>query len=576
MKNYFSGENINLNTNESLFINILHHDDHTHDTYVCATLSDKAFLAERGTKYTCLGKNIRKKVINRPEFWGLNSYNKETDSYRDCYISVNSFIDGERKRDKLASICAIAIDIDAHDGEDINSIIAPLNEAYNNGNLPIPTIINFSGRGYHIYYVFKNSIPSYISTMRRCDIGWCNSISDEKLEKSQKAINYYQNTYRLMLKAYNEILSKTGITVDAKVSDTSRVLRVPNTVNNKVYKQTHDLSKSMCKSVYLSDKYYSLNELNEYSLIKNIKTQEILDVQHEKALKDNKLFDKKNKTKKKNVSFKKNNFATHTHKENFDVRMFSLRRKKVIENIIDLRKDVNGNRNFLLYTYVSADINLNDDYDVLLENALSLNEKFNASLTKTEVISVVNSVYNRTSDDDVKGYKVSNGRIISNLNLSKDEIKLVGLCTENSRENMRKFARDKKLARNEKIISLYKNGYTKRDIENELNKLGYKVSYRTVLTVISVFEKEEIKNKRFDEKMREKMLRVYANLFYKTNENERFLFSNFSFLDKCEKNAYININNSSCEGGSSFFNNIKYLLNKLNFKKNYFKSNTFS
>ncbi len=174
---------------------------------------------------------------------------------KDSYVSSNSF-KNKRNNKGIYNLCNLIIDIDFHNGEDKDAVIKLLNNAYNQNKLPVPNIINFTGRGLCLIYSLKDSIP----VLKKAHVN-----KDAK-STSEKTYEFYKVVYDGLFNAYDLILDNHAH-VDRNVSDVSRLIRLPGTFNTKVV--TDDCMEAMCYTMYKHENYYNLYELNKYTVQKD-------------------------------------------------------------------------------------------------------------------------------------------------------------------------------------------------------------------------------------------------------------------------------------------------------------------
>lgn len=387
-------------------------------------------------------------------------------SYADMYVSANTFRDNKRRTDNLYNIGNIVIDIDWHKGldryEDVKNV---LNEAFDKDMLPIPTMITYTGRGLCIIYSLKRSIPAFKTS----------NVTKSNKNSSNKAINYYKMVYERLFNTFDKILDPLNIRVDRNVSDVTRLIRLPGSINQEKYKESEDIFASICEIKYSSHKYYDLKELNEYG-------------------------------SDKEISFS-NQGANFYH-----------RRLNVLNKIVAIRDgNVTGYRNSLILAYASACAKL--DVDVL-EETLEFNKTFEDPLRENEVKSCVQSVMRKD------GYKISNKWLIEHLDLDIDEIKQLKLGL-GERVLLRNENRNKKEERDKLILNYVKEGYLYEDIAIKVN-----CSVRTVKNVLSKNNVTRYNNRHICDDInsfRKRMIAAFLN-----NDNN-VAFSN---EQKCKKRHY--------------------------------------
>ncbi len=382
MTNYFNTD-LEFNKVWSMqkeFLELIYHDKR----------SGKVAFAEKDEK------NFSETVSERAQF-----INCTID--KDSYVSSNSF-KNKRNNKNIYNLCNLIIDIDFHNDEDKDTVIQLLNNAYNQNKLPVPNVINFTGRGLCLVYSLKDSIP----VLKKAHVN-----KDAK-STSEKTYEFYKAVYDGLFNVYDLVLDNHAH-VDRNVSDVSRLIRLPGTFNTKVV--TNDCMEAMCYTMYKHENYYNLYELNKYT------------VQKDKTF-------------------------TKTTED------FLTKRMSMLQKLVSLREGhMKGIRNTFMIAYGSVCAQLNLD---VLKECLEINGTFAEPLRDSEVKSVVKSLLRKTSDN-ITGYKITNKWLIERLGLSDADIK--SLCIgERKRETLRAKRRKEKSDRDNLIIRMNDDGYTYEEI----------------------------------------------------------------------------------------------------------------
>lgn len=327
------------------------------------------------------------------------------------YTTVNTFRGKKRSADKLFNYCSIFIDLDCHslnpDKIQISKERAKkiLEKSYASNELAAPTLITDTGRGFGIQYVLAKSIA--------------NVPSNEKQRQLYKTIR------RRILEKYQEILSvdPEAAQPDPTAIDDSRVCRIPGTYNMS--------AGCFCRLIYASEDYFELNELIKGNHLWNW----ISDDEYSKR--------QKKKPKKSDIV----DFNAYRLP-------FLTARIEQLKKLQDLRgkKCTDACREQLLFVAYSALVQL--DYDKARERLQDLNLRFCDPLLQGEVDHIIEET------DAVVGYRnkgyynLSDRYIIETLNLTKEEISVIGIGAGLKRTAERELARQKKREQKEKVIEL--------------------------------------------------------------------------------------------------------------------------
>lgn len=291
---------------------------------------------------------------------------EEYKNKKDIYYTPNTFNSPiKREREYLWQLHRFYIDIDHKAGTepiDPFEVVGAVEQLVEEKKIPQPTEYINSGRGIHIYW----------------DINNCHIMLLDLWEKIE---NYLFNIIKELERSIK------NISVDSRVKDPTRLLRLPGTINSK--------SNSKCYSMLK-------NEGNIYN---------ILDLK--------KAYIKVNKQYKKNKS-------KITYLPTKNLYTLNMSRIEDFKHIVSLRNgDIKGYRNTLimLYSYHYRLVN-----EVTVEELIKVTKEFNKSFKEPykakELISVCRSV-NRTvkhfQEDIIKGIKFTNKYIINCLDLEEQE-----------------------------------------------------------------------------------------------------------------------------------------------------------
>lgn len=368
------------------------------------------------------GKMKRLEAVNPLEI-KIEEYKNK----KDIYYTPNTFNSPiRREREYLWQLHRFYIDIDHKNGTepiDQFEVVGAVEQLAKEKKIPQPTEYIHSGRGIHIYWDIYNCHIMLLDLWEKIENHLFNIIKE--LEKSIK-----------------------NISVDSRVKDPTRLLRLPGTINGKDNSQCYSMLK---------------NEKNIYNIFE---------------LK--KAYIKPNKQYKKN----KGKIAYLPTKNLYTLNMSRL---EDFKKIVSLRNgNVIGYRNSLIMLY-SYHYRLENE--ITVEELIKVTREFNKSFREPykikELTSVCRSV-NRTvkhfQEDNTKGYKFTNKYIINALDLEEHEQRQLKTIISTEEKYRRK--NEKRTPRNEegltpkqaelqelkiKVLELKDQGLSLRKIAEELN-----------------------------------------------------------------------------------------------------------
>lgn len=369
------------------------------------------------------GKMKRLEAVNPLE---INS--EEYKNKKDIYYTPNTFNSPmKRERNYLWQLHRFYIDIDYKGTGTIDyfEVVGAVEQLVEEKKIPQPTEYINSGRGIHIYWDIKD-----------CHI--------MLLDLWEKIENYLFNIIKGLEKNIK------NISVDTRVKDPTRLLRLPGTINSK--------NNSKCYSMLK-------NESNKYN-----------------------IFDLKKAYIKPKKQYKQNK-GKIAYLPTKNLYTLNMSRIEDFKRIVSLRNgEVVGYRNTLimLYSYHYRLIN-----EVTAEELIKVTKEFNKSFKEPykakELISVCRSV-NRTvkhfQEDNNKGYKFTNRYIINALDLEEREqrelVTIISTRVKYDRKNKKrnearrneggltpKQAKIQELKRN--IADLKRENFTNTTIAKRLN-----------------------------------------------------------------------------------------------------------
>lgn len=354
------------------------------------------------------------KIFNT-EHKGIRKIVHEQQGERDMFISPNSFYIPRRSSDNIRHYRALFIDLDL----DIHSKTEAAYEVYllaDSGRVPVPTMIVDSGRGIHCYW---------------------------RIDHAPKAAAYTWQELQDYL--YRQL---KGLGADIKATDSSRLLRLPDTINSR--------NNALCKIMIVNDNRYSMYDLREKYL-------------HYKK-KDRPEPGKRSSSKSRGkVSRLFNSYTLH------------MARAEDMETICRLRGyEVEGYRNSILHCYCYWKGIYIRDPEQLTEKTQDLNYKFRVPLKDPEIKAIVKSTgraiekfidyeQGMRSGEDKRvskamkergGYWYTNDRLIEMLDITEDEQRhLKTIISKGERQRRQNEAR-KKARRN-------KAGLTQREQQKQ-------------------------------------------------------------------------------------------------------------
>lgn len=347
---------------------------------------------------------------------------EEYKNKKDIYYTPNTFNSPiKREREYLWQLHRFYIDIDHKKGTapiDHFEVVGAVEQLVEEKKIPQPTEYINSGRGIHIYWDINNCHIMLLDLWEKIENHLFNTIKE--LERSIK-----------------------NISVDTRVKDPTRLLRLPGTINSK--------NNSKCYSMLK-------NEGNIYN-----------------------IFDLKKAYIKVNKQYKKNK-SKITYLPTKNLYTLNMSRIEDFKHIVSLRNgDIKGYRNTLimLYSYHYRLVN-----EVTVEELIKVTKEFNKSFREPynvkELTSVCRSV-NRTvkhfQEDNSKGYKFTHKYIINALDLQEHEQRELLTIISTRVKYDRKNKKRNEARRNEKGLTSRQQG--KKDRINsilELKQQGYNQS----------------------------------------------------------------------------------------------------
>lgn len=408
-----------LSIERETFFRTLYHDDRN-SVYAVATCVD-------GVWSESMRRRSHLDFIGSPEYGSL-------------YASVNGFAGAHRRSDALRQLNALFFDLDCHAATPetarsaIEEAFASIGEAIRAGRIPKPTLIVDSGRGLHLYYVLKRSIPY------RCAANG---------QANDKAVNLFRYTQRQLAHALARLLSPIScIEVDEKVFDFTRVSRVPGSFNPAAGRFARLLASN--------SNYYDLAELKTSS-----PAPEARDHSSRPA----------------------NSCIAKALRKGGDSPLLRSR----LQNVVSLQAlrgfCCEGSRELMCFVFYNTAVQLSGKAAAKHE-LVQFNARFSSPLPPSELEGVIRSVDRVVNVRGQRGFYVLSAQKITELlaltDGEKSRIRFHASTRSLMREKTKRETSSRRRARNERIVSLYGSGNLTQKEVSEL--VG--CSLRTVAGVL--------------------------------------------------------------------------------------------
>lgn len=446
------------------FIKSIHHED---DGFI--TIFQKENVYDKDTNsFIMVRKSHYHYTLSELEEKSIRDLTRKNN---DVYFSINSFFQTQRRVNTLRKINALYLDIDKHDVDKVSKAeIDKLIQYYEdnvwgeNGVLPPPSIISFTGRGIQIYWT--------LSSLPKQGLAFWQLLEDRFCQE---------------LDAFNAF----GFKVDKSATDVTRVLRLVGT--------NHSIARIQAKIISQSEDRYMLSQIvQDYFpdlIIKPKspkKTVKKIATSTEKATVSN-----QNDCFKK-LKFKKNIYTLHYG------------RLQDIQKLQELRHyDCIGHRELMCFLFRYYSCLFCKDPEIALQDTLEFNRKFLAPLSENEVMKETESAekayYSWQNQNDLilegkvkastknktrLGYNYTNKKLIDILNITSDEQQHLSTIIGKEEKNERKKVKNKLDRRNEngltpkqqelkdlknKALILKEQGLSLRKIATEVNETVSKI-----------------------------------------------------------------------------------------------------
>ena len=364
------------------------------------------------------------------------------------YVSINGFSRNHRRYDSLRQINALFFDLDCHTSSQeiakqaIDQAFALIEQGAATGDIPRPTLVVDSGRGLHIYYVLKRSIP------------YRSSASGPVNEKVLRLFRFVQQHLSYTLSRL--MASVSAIDVDQKVFDFTRVSRVPGSYNPEAGRHA--------RLLMANDDYYDLRELTS-------------------------TFSECQPTKHTSSSSGMSP-SKHFRQQGNDNPLLQSR----LDNLVSLQSlrnfNCEGSRELMCFVFYNTAVQLFGT-KVAFQRLASFNARFSQPLAAQELEGVSRSVDRVVNVRGQRGFYILGAEKISELLALTEEEKHQIRFHTSTRALKREQAKRKtalcRTMRNQKILALYLEGnLTQAEVAKEID-----CSLRTVASVISKWKREE-------------------------------------------------------------------------------------
>lgn len=420
----------------------------------------------------------------------LNIY--RADNRMDCnnYLSVSTFKNGKTRSEwNVKEVKRLYVDMDAHENP-INLDEAKLLRDYilenwlDGEDLPEPNYIIFSGRGLQFLFTLTgcNNVPEW-QRYQSALLNACQKLLEElKLHSLSEA---------------SIVADEHNVSIDM-LKDAARVMRVPDTKNQKVNVDTELLYENEANE-------YTLNELN--TTFTAFSDDNLPTIEEKKTQKKTKSKEKKKKAKsepnERDVDMSRIDMAD---KQCVDPNFLKIIENTIkprlfdLETLIRVRNEAgidDGYRNNLIAIYIPTLVSCGYKNEYIIKEAHRINSLFNKPLKRAEVNDWLNSCLKKKeifNADGQKGvsrvyYRFYTNTIIEKLQITPEEQESMKvLCDEklkrkrnreknkdkqnaNRREVYAQKTADKRKAkeeRNNRIHELNANGMSVRQIAKQL------------------------------------------------------------------------------------------------------------
>lgn len=414
--------------------------------YAAETFLKRVHQEATNNEYIALAKKHKKwqqKFTLLPNIWkdfvGLNE---------NSFATPNTFIAPKRQIESIGLLKALYADIDDHTHEfRFASVLYFFEEDFFGSRVPWPNAVVETGRGMHLYWLIEPLPPDKLPL--------------------------WQLTQDLLLDALSDITDyfpQEKVTVDKRVRDATRLLRLPGTLNTK--------TNTVVKLYQYDIERYSIEEiLAEY----------FSDIDYTKILRTNQVrkekSSKNNNKSKLNISKLFNAYTLH-YSRLLDIAKLQELRDGYCR--VDGELVTTGQRELMcfLYRYYSC-LFLHDEEEALRQT-LEFNKRFVEPLSENEVISATKSAekaFKEWQETGKRKYNYRNSTLIELLEITEEEqkhLKTIISTNEKYRRNNRRRWKERRgedgMTKSErekvetatKVLELKNKGMTQVQIARQL------------------------------------------------------------------------------------------------------------
>lgn len=330
---------------------------------------------------------------------------------KDCYVSLNTFKGKNRRSNNVLRLNALYTDLDSYKiGIDTNEARSQIEDMIANEEIPIPSAIVYSGRGLQLIWLLEHMVGSsgYIKLWGRMQESIYDRFQSLNADRSAKLI--------------------------------SQIYRIPGSINSK--------SNTVVKVEYLKQERYSITEMKDFLL------EELPSNWKEET--EKKRVKRPEKTKERQENQK-------NHKANTDIKTktpLTLAKARLIdlERLLHIRDgNVNRRRFIFYYTIISAKAAI--DQSIIKCKLEEINQQFYKELSSGVLNSAINSIPNK--------YKFTNDFIISNLEITMEEQKVMTAIIGSNEKKRRKRQANKIMRRESGIGTAKEYKEQRQQLANE-------------------------------------------------------------------------------------------------------------
>ena len=414
--------------------------------YAAETFLKRVHQEATNNEYIALAKKHKKwqqKFTLLPNIWkdfvGLNE---------NSFATPNTFIAPKRQIESIGLLKALYADIDDHTHEfRFASVLYFFEEDFFGSRVPWPNAVVETGRGMHLYWLIEPLPPDKLPL--------------------------WQLTQDFLLDALSDITDyfpQEKVSVDKRVRDATRLLRLPGTLNTK--------TNTVVKLYQYDIERYSIEEiLAEY----------FSDIDYTKILRTNQVCKEKssknNNKSKLNISKLFNAYTLH-YSRLLDIAKLQELRDGYCR--VDGELVTTGQRELMcfLYRYYSC-LFLHDEEEALRQT-LEFNKRFVEPLSENEVISATKSAekaFKEWQETGKRKYNYRNSTLIELLEITEEEqkhLKTIISKSEKYRRNNRRRWKERRgedgMTKSErekvetatKVLELKNKGMTQVQIARQL------------------------------------------------------------------------------------------------------------